>query len=97
MAIAIKMPPQAMKGMAYETPVNKCCRRLLSNSGIELQCYEENLVHFSCKIGSSVGMDASSVGCICGRWLPFHCTTYAQHMHNTKFRKTRPCSMCDKS
>src|SRR5579863_710577 len=57
-AHAIRMPPQAMNGMAYETPVNKCCRRCLSNSGIGVLillvccevCYEENFVHCSCKI-----------------------------------------------
>src|SRR5580698_6703403 len=49
-AQAIRMPPQAMKGMAYETPVNKCCRRCLSNSGIGVLCYQENFVHCSRKV-----------------------------------------------
>jgi hypothetical protein len=49
MESAIRMPPQAMNGIANETPVNKCCRKFLSNSGIEVQCYKKNFVHCSCK------------------------------------------------
>src|SRR5690349_14604884 len=33
-AKAIMMPPQAMKGMAYETPVSRCWRNFLSLSSI---------------------------------------------------------------
>src|SRR5579863_3522901 len=49
-AHAIRIPPHAMNGMAYETPVNKCCRRCLSNSGIGVLCYPENFVHCSRKV-----------------------------------------------
>src|SRR5580692_3352492 len=48
-ASAISRPPQAMKGIANETPVSKCCRRFLSISGIEVQCYKRNVVHCSRK------------------------------------------------
>lgn len=36
MAKAISMPPQAMNGMAKETPVSKCLRRFVSNSSIQV-------------------------------------------------------------
>src|SRR5215510_1409508 len=35
MAKAIMMPPQAMKGMANETPVSRCCRSFFSFSSMD--------------------------------------------------------------
>lgn len=34
-AAAMRMPPQAIKGMAYDTPVNKCCRSFCAISYTE--------------------------------------------------------------
>src|SRR5215831_4259111 len=34
-AAAMRMPPQAIKGMAYDTPVNKCCRSFFAFSYTE--------------------------------------------------------------
>ena len=34
-AAAISIPPHAMKGMAYDTPVNKCCRSFCALSYTE--------------------------------------------------------------
>src|SRR5580692_8214763 len=48
-ASAISRPPQAMKGIANETPVSRCCRRFLSILGIGVQCYKSNVVHCSRK------------------------------------------------
>src|SRR5579863_8543948 len=40
MAAAIRMPPHAIKGMAYDTPVNKCCRSFCAISYTETLCIE---------------------------------------------------------
>src|SRR5579872_5107817 len=35
METAIRMPPHAINGIAYDTPVNRCCRRFRAISNME--------------------------------------------------------------
>lgn len=44
-AAAMRMPPQAIKGIAYDTPVNKCCRSFCAISYTETLSNEYPALH----------------------------------------------------